>query len=193
MKCSIFWLQFQFNHCYQPNTLSWRCSITSEAVRFVEPQPVFICVSALCRLQERDRYAYKIHLPETVEQLRKFNARRKLKVSVDEWLGVVCRGRKLRNSAASYYSHGFLERRAAQWCSGRRRYLTTLLRGDEMGVFSAPACFIDSLVTLNCPLRPTPIIFLVILKRDGPISFITDNQYFPCSWYLQMPIFKFLE
>uniref|UniRef100_A0A4W6FMS6 Peripheral plasma membrane protein CASK n=1 Tax=Lates calcarifer TaxID=8187 RepID=A0A4W6FMS6_LATCA len=32
-------------------------------------------------LKERDRYAYKIHLPETVEQLRKFNARRKLKVS----------------------------------------------------------------------------------------------------------------
>lgn len=32
-------------------------------------------------MQERDRYAYKIHLPETVEQLRKFNARRKLKVS----------------------------------------------------------------------------------------------------------------
>uniref|UniRef100_A0A672IH51 Peripheral plasma membrane protein CASK n=1 Tax=Salarias fasciatus TaxID=181472 RepID=A0A672IH51_SALFA len=31
-------------------------------------------------LKERDRYAYKIHLPETVEQLRKFNARRKLKV-----------------------------------------------------------------------------------------------------------------
>ncbi|KAG7231406.1 hypothetical protein INR49_011971, partial [Caranx melampygus] len=30
-------------------------------------------------LKERDRYAYKIHLPETVEQLRKFNARRKLK------------------------------------------------------------------------------------------------------------------
>uniref|UniRef100_A0A3B3BG74 Calcium/calmodulin-dependent serine protein kinase b n=1 Tax=Oryzias melastigma TaxID=30732 RepID=A0A3B3BG74_ORYME len=51
-------------------------------VRFVEPQPVFICVSALCRLQERDRYAYKIHLPETVEQLRKFNARRKLKGAV---------------------------------------------------------------------------------------------------------------
>lgn len=35
---------------------------------------VCVCV------QERDRYAYKIHLPETVEQLRKFNARRKLKV-----------------------------------------------------------------------------------------------------------------
>lgn len=33
-------------------------------------------------VQERDRYAYKIHLPETVEQLRKFNARRKLKVRV---------------------------------------------------------------------------------------------------------------
>lgn len=32
--------------------------------------------------QERDRYAYKIHLPETVEQLRKFNARRKLKVKL---------------------------------------------------------------------------------------------------------------
>ncbi|KAI9534483.1 hypothetical protein NQZ68_012716 [Dissostichus eleginoides] len=31
-------------------------------------------------LKERDRYAYKIHLPETVEQLRKFNSRRKLKV-----------------------------------------------------------------------------------------------------------------
>ncbi|CAB1327719.1 unnamed protein product, partial [Coregonus sp. 'balchen'] len=31
---------------------------------------------------ERDRYAYKIHLPETVEQLRKFNARRKLKGAV---------------------------------------------------------------------------------------------------------------
>ncbi|KAB0389744.1 hypothetical protein E2I00_006344 [Balaenoptera physalus] len=33
-------------------------------------------------LKERDRYAYKIHLPETVEQLRKFNARRKLKNKV---------------------------------------------------------------------------------------------------------------
>uniref|UniRef100_A0A671R6B7 Peripheral plasma membrane protein CASK n=1 Tax=Sinocyclocheilus anshuiensis TaxID=1608454 RepID=A0A671R6B7_9TELE len=31
---------------------------------------------------KRDRYAYKIHLPETVEQLRKFNARRKLKGAV---------------------------------------------------------------------------------------------------------------
>ncbi|KAI6079507.1 Peripheral plasma membrane protein CASK isoform X11 [Aix galericulata] len=31
-------------------------------------------------VKERDRYAYKIHLPETVEQLRKFNARRKLKL-----------------------------------------------------------------------------------------------------------------
>ncbi|XP_036838441.1 peripheral plasma membrane protein CASK isoform X17 [Oncorhynchus mykiss] len=40
--------------------------------------------SPLCvfSLQERDRYAYKIHLPETVEQLRKFNARRKLKGAV---------------------------------------------------------------------------------------------------------------
>nr|XP_014349935.1 PREDICTED: peripheral plasma membrane protein CASK isoform X2 [Latimeria chalumnae] len=33
-------------------------------------------------LKERDRYAYKIHLPETVEMLRKFNARRKLKGAV---------------------------------------------------------------------------------------------------------------
>ncbi|XP_072301021.1 peripheral plasma membrane protein CASK isoform X13 [Eucyclogobius newberryi] len=33
-------------------------------------------------LKERDRYAYKIHLPETVEQLRKFNARRKLQGAV---------------------------------------------------------------------------------------------------------------
>ncbi|KAK6485475.1 peripheral plasma membrane protein CASK isoform X3 [Huso huso] len=33
-------------------------------------------------LKERDRYAYKIHLAETVEQLRKFNARRKLKGAV---------------------------------------------------------------------------------------------------------------
>ncbi|KAM6892938.1 calcium/calmodulin-dependent serine protein kinase b isoform 2-T2 [Lycodopsis pacificus] len=33
-------------------------------------------------LKERDRYAYKIHLPETVEQLRKFNGRRKLKGAV---------------------------------------------------------------------------------------------------------------
>uniref|UniRef100_A0A8C4HVI9 Peripheral plasma membrane protein CASK n=1 Tax=Dicentrarchus labrax TaxID=13489 RepID=A0A8C4HVI9_DICLA len=33
-------------------------------------------------LKERDRYAYKIHLPETVEQLRKFNSRRKLKGAV---------------------------------------------------------------------------------------------------------------
>ncbi|XP_035030630.1 peripheral plasma membrane protein CASK isoform X15 [Hippoglossus stenolepis] len=33
-------------------------------------------------LKERDRYAYKIHMPETVEQLRKFNARRKLKGAV---------------------------------------------------------------------------------------------------------------
>lgn len=29
-----------------------------------------------------DHYAYKIHLPETVEQLRKFNARRKLEGAV---------------------------------------------------------------------------------------------------------------
>nr|XP_023656599.1 peripheral plasma membrane protein CASK [Paramormyrops kingsleyae] len=36
----------------------------------------------LVSVQERDRYAYKIHLPETVEQLRKFNARRKLKGAV---------------------------------------------------------------------------------------------------------------
>ncbi|TNN70235.1 Peripheral plasma membrane protein CASK [Liparis tanakae] len=34
------------------------------------------------RITERDRYAYKIHLPETVEQLRKFNGRRKLKGAV---------------------------------------------------------------------------------------------------------------
>ncbi|XP_051565639.1 peripheral plasma membrane protein CASK-like isoform X18 [Myxocyprinus asiaticus] len=33
-------------------------------------------------LKERDRYAYKIHLPDTVEQLRKFNSRRKLKGAV---------------------------------------------------------------------------------------------------------------
>ncbi|XP_016309155.1 peripheral plasma membrane protein CASK-like [Sinocyclocheilus anshuiensis] len=33
-------------------------------------------------LKERDRYSYKTHLPETVEQLRKFNARRKLKGAV---------------------------------------------------------------------------------------------------------------
>uniref|UniRef100_UPI00358EBB53 peripheral plasma membrane protein CASK isoform X3 n=1 Tax=Myxine glutinosa TaxID=7769 RepID=UPI00358EBB53 len=33
-------------------------------------------------LKERERYACKIHLPETVEQLRKFNARRKLKGAV---------------------------------------------------------------------------------------------------------------
>ncbi|KAI7807237.1 putative peripheral plasma membrane protein CASK [Triplophysa rosa] len=33
-------------------------------------------------LKERDRYSYKIHLPETIEQLRKFNARRKLKGAV---------------------------------------------------------------------------------------------------------------
>lgn len=39
-------------------------------------------VSVICVVQERDRYSYKIHLPETVEQLRKFNARRKLKVNV---------------------------------------------------------------------------------------------------------------
>lgn len=38
---------------------------------------------SMCVFQERDRYAYKIHLPETVEQLRKFNARRKLKVSLN--------------------------------------------------------------------------------------------------------------
>uniref|UniRef100_A0A671NQJ3 Peripheral plasma membrane protein CASK-like n=1 Tax=Sinocyclocheilus anshuiensis TaxID=1608454 RepID=A0A671NQJ3_9TELE len=31
---------------------------------------------------KRDRYSYKTHLPETVEQLRKFNARRKLKGAV---------------------------------------------------------------------------------------------------------------
>ncbi|XP_062313205.1 peripheral plasma membrane protein CASK isoform X6 [Osmerus eperlanus] len=33
-------------------------------------------------LKERERYAYKIHLQETVEQQRKFNARRKLKGAV---------------------------------------------------------------------------------------------------------------
>ncbi|XP_051997940.1 peripheral plasma membrane protein CASK-like isoform X1 [Xyrauchen texanus] len=33
-------------------------------------------------LKERDRYAYKIHLLDTVEQLRKFNSRRKLKGAV---------------------------------------------------------------------------------------------------------------
>uniref|UniRef100_A0A672P7Z6 Peripheral plasma membrane protein CASK n=1 Tax=Sinocyclocheilus grahami TaxID=75366 RepID=A0A672P7Z6_SINGR len=33
-------------------------------------------------LKERDRYSYKTHLPETVEQLRKFNSRRKLKGAV---------------------------------------------------------------------------------------------------------------
>lgn len=47
--------------------------------------PIFctrVCV------QERDRYAYKIHLPETVEQLRKFNARRKLKVSISFFLNL---------------------------------------------------------------------------------------------------------
>lgn len=37
-------------------------------------------VFVICVVQERDRYSYKIHLPETIEQLRKFNARRKLKV-----------------------------------------------------------------------------------------------------------------
>ena len=41
-----------------------------------------ICSFLCCFSKERDRYAYKIHLPETVEQLRKFNARRKLKVSL---------------------------------------------------------------------------------------------------------------
>lgn len=57
----------------------------------IEIPSVFLCV-----LQERDRYAYKIHLPETVEQLRKFNARRKLKVkhtlstisTAWNWLGI---------------------------------------------------------------------------------------------------------
>lgn len=39
-------------------------------------------IRCVCVFQERDRYAYKIHLPETVEQLRKFNARRKLKVKL---------------------------------------------------------------------------------------------------------------
>lgn len=43
-----------------------------------------ITFKPVCFLKERDRYAYKIHLPETVEQLRKFNARRKLKVSQSE-------------------------------------------------------------------------------------------------------------
>ena len=33
-------------------------------------------------IRERDRYAPKIHLHETVEELRKFNARRKLKGAV---------------------------------------------------------------------------------------------------------------
>ena len=41
-----------------------------------------MCAYSCVCAQERDRYAYKIHLPETVEQLRKFNARRKLKVSI---------------------------------------------------------------------------------------------------------------
>lgn len=48
----------------------------SETVELVWGPTEILCVM----LQERDRYAYKIHLPETVEQLRKFNSRRKLKV-----------------------------------------------------------------------------------------------------------------
>lgn len=48
----------------------WTCALRFPIIH------VCLCV------QERDRYAYKIHLPETVEQLRKFNARRKLKVSI---------------------------------------------------------------------------------------------------------------
>ncbi len=32
-------------------------------------------------IQEREKCAFRKHLPETVEELRKFNARRKLKVN----------------------------------------------------------------------------------------------------------------
>lgn len=52
----------------------------SDCVLFCICVPLFSNILCVC-VQERDRYAYKIHLPETVEQLRKFNARRKLKVS----------------------------------------------------------------------------------------------------------------
>lgn len=56
-------------------------------------------------MQERDRYAYKIHLPETVEQLRKFNARRKLKVSVTLMLKfqIRCQCDKFGGSACSCF------------------------------------------------------------------------------------------
>lgn len=60
--------------------------VTSSAVR--SPQRLHhVALNNLpiccCFFKERDRYAYKIHLPETVEQLRKFNARRKLKVCMN--------------------------------------------------------------------------------------------------------------
>ncbi|KAK3557262.1 hypothetical protein QTP70_026083 [Hemibagrus guttatus] len=60
----------------------FRDSVTEEetGVRArVGSEQVFVFLTVI---KERDRYAYKIHLPETVEQLRKFNARRKLKGAV---------------------------------------------------------------------------------------------------------------
>lgn len=56
-----------------------------------------ICLSVCVYVKERDRYAYKIHLPETVEQLRKFNSRRKLKVST------VLRENVLQNLPLKFY------------------------------------------------------------------------------------------
>lgn len=70
-------LVIQQRALYQHNPFS--SPLVSTCVAYAPLTLVFTLVCA--HVQERDRYAYKIHLPETVEQLRKFNARRKLKVS----------------------------------------------------------------------------------------------------------------
>ncbi|XP_034043054.1 peripheral plasma membrane protein CASK isoform X14 [Thalassophryne amazonica] len=74
---------------YKMNPRQW-CHISESAKDLVrrmlmlDPAERITVYEALNHpwLKERDRYAYKIHLPETVEQLRKFNARRKLKGAV---------------------------------------------------------------------------------------------------------------
>nr|XP_046261085.1 peripheral plasma membrane protein CASK isoform X10 [Scatophagus argus] len=74
---------------YKMNPRQW-CHISESAKDLVrrmlmlDPAERITVYEALNHpwLKERDRYAYKIHLPETVEQLRKFNSRRKLKGAV---------------------------------------------------------------------------------------------------------------
>uniref|UniRef100_A0A8C9EN72 Calcium/calmodulin dependent serine protein kinase n=1 Tax=Pavo cristatus TaxID=9049 RepID=A0A8C9EN72_PAVCR len=61
---------------------NFHCSLIVLQIQEFSQKLIFnLCFLLLC-FKERDRYAYKIHLPETVEQLRKFNARRKLKGAV---------------------------------------------------------------------------------------------------------------